>query len=185
MCLISQETLTAQPNSIHRAVTTLEQHGRLLGVVTQNIDGLHQKAGTQSVVELHGNGDESYCVDCGTTYATREVFEWMGSQQTAPQCPACDGRLRPRVVLFGDPLPTNPWLKAVEWAQKCDACLVLGSGLEVYPAADIPVIAHRNGAQLWIFTKSSTPVDHLAHKRSHAPLEADFVNWIQSISEEV
>ena len=173
------------PNpSIHQAVTTLERHGRLIGVVTQNIDGLHQKAGTQSVVELHGNGDESYCLDCGATYATRHVFDWIHTQQSAPHCPICNGRIRPRVVLFGDPLPSNPWLKAVEWAKECDVCMVLGSGLEVYPAADVPVIAHKNGAQLWIFTKSSTHVDHLAYQRSHAPLEDGFVNSIQLIFQE-
>ncbi len=179
MAAIGRMTLNAQPNSIHRAVRLLQEHDRILGIVTQNIEGLHQKAGSRDVVELHGNGNMSFCLDCSAEIPTGAIIKDITNGVNAPLCPNCDGRVRPRVVLFGDALPMDDWHQAESWARSCDSCLVRGSGLEVLPAADLPVIAHSHGARIWILTKSPTPLDHLADLRHHQPLEKDFVSGIK------
>ncbi|ABL87969.1 Silent information regulator protein Sir2 [Pyrobaculum islandicum DSM 4184] len=131
----------AKPNPGHLALAELENLGVIKAIITQNVDGLHQRAGSKNVVELHGSLWRARCVKCGLTYRLERPVE-----EILPRCPNCGGLLRPDVVWFGEPLPQDVWNKAVELAHKSDVVLVIGTSGVVYPAAYIPHIAKRNGA---------------------------------------
>jgi NAD-dependent deacetylase len=133
----------AGPNPGHRAVAELEAIGVVKAVITQNVDGLHQKAGSRNVVELHGSLWRARCVECGAVYRLDKPVE-----ETPPRCPKCGGLLRPDVVWFGEPLPRDAWERAVELASRSDVVLVVGTSGVVYPAAYIPRIAKDHGAVL-------------------------------------
>lgn len=163
------------PNPSHDAVTALQTRGRLLGVVTQNVDGLHQAAGTHAVAELHGSLDPCRCQSCGAETSWGDAVELLLGGAEVPPCGLCGGPLKPDVVGFGDSLPEAEMARAREWAATCDLCLVLGSSLEVYPAAGIPVEARESGSKLAIVTLSGTPLDAMAHVRLYAPLLEAFV----------
>ncbi len=172
-----------EPNPIHEAVVTLERMGKVVAVVTQNVDGLHLAAGTSParLVELHGNLDWCYCTDCGARYPSGQIYP----RTPPPECDACGGPVRPDAVLFGDPLPQKAVERAWTAARTCDLCIVLGSSLEVHPAAQIPVVARRSGAEVAILTISDTPLDHLAAHRSRAPLLESFVPAVDALQARV
>lgn len=133
---------TVQPNAGHRAVAELEKLVPHVSVVTQNIDNLHQRAGSTVVHELHGNIERTYCVTCGTPHH-------MGSATSSPEvprCAACGGLVRPDVVWFGERLPEDVWDAAVRAARGADVCISVGTSGVVYPAASIPAIARTGGA---------------------------------------
>lgn len=156
----------AEPNTGHRALAALEAHGLLRAVVTQNVDGLHQAAGSRDVLELHGSLTRARCLECDAIVAMEEAL----SRRHDELAPACDcGRpLKPDIVLFGEPL--GPALQqAQELALESDLVLALGSSLQVRPAADLPKLTRRRG-RLAIVTASRTPLDHKAQLRSSAPL---------------
>jgi NAD-dependent deacetylase len=150
-----------KPNSAHLALAEIEAAGNLKTVITQNIDGLHQEAGSASVVELHGTTRIIYCLDCSRRYSMDEVFARL-EVENPPHCPACSGKLRPAVVFFGEALDPQILSRAFEEAKKCDFLLAVGSSLVVNPAAEIPLRAKQKGATLAIINKERTPLDDMA-----------------------
>jgi NAD-dependent deacetylase len=151
----------AQPNAGHRALAELETLGKLRAVITQNIDELHQQSGSTHVIELHGTTRRYYCLKCSQRFDFDTVFE-MSGKDIPPPCPECKGMIRPDVIMFGEPLKTDVLRSAFEAAEACDFVLAVGSSLVVYPAADIPARAKRQGAKLAIINKDETPMDPVA-----------------------
>jgi NAD-dependent deacetylase len=152
----------AQPNPAHRALVDLEQRGHLRAVVTQNTDGLHQKAGSGEVIELHGSSHGVVCLDCEARFP-RDQIDRLNREHCPPSCPSCGGHfLKPTVVLFGEALPGAALREAQMLAMTADVVLIVGSSLQVYPAAGIPRLARQHGAQLCIVNAESTPFDDVA-----------------------
>jgi NAD-dependent deacetylase len=157
------ELRDAQPNRGHVALARLQAAGRLSTIVTQNIDGLHQKAGSDPdrTLELHGSAHHVRCLDCGATWPA-EVVQARLIEEPLPLCNACGGMLRAATVLFGQALPQGPLQRAFAIARTCDLMLVVGSSIVVQPAARIPEIAVASGASLAIVNNEATPLDSLA-----------------------
>ena len=152
----------AEPNPAHRALVDLERRGHLQAVVTQNTDGLHQKAGSGQVIELHGSSHEVVCLDCERRFPRAEI-DRLNREHCPPLCPACGGRfLKPTVVLFGESLPTEALQEAQSLAMTAHVVLIVGSSLQVYPAAGIPRLALAHGAELGIVNAEPTPFDDRA-----------------------
>lgn len=151
----------ARPNPAHLALAGLESRGRLKAVITQNIDGLHQLAGSGNVLELHGNTRRFSCLSCGNSLTLEEVYHLL-HRELPPVCPQCQGTLKPDVVFFGESLPVAVLNRARDASRECDLFLVVGSSLVVQPAASLPVMAKDNGAWLVIVNKDQTPLDHMA-----------------------
>ena len=152
----------AQPNAAHRAVVDLERRGNLRAVITQNTDGLHQTAGSRRVIELHGSSHSVVCLDCEQRFPRADV-DRMNREHCPPSCPSCGGGyLKPTVVMFGEALPTDALQEAQSLAMAADVVLIVGSSLQVYPAAGIPRLAREYGAQLCIINAEPTPFDALA-----------------------
>lgn len=152
----------AEPNPAHRALAELEGRGHLRAVVTQNTDGLHQKAGSGRVIELHGSSQAVICLDCRARFPRADI-DALNRERCPPNCPACGGRfLKPTVVLFGEALPEAELRSAQFLAMAADVVLVVGSSLQVYPAAGIPRLARAHGADLIIVNAEPTPFDEVA-----------------------
>ncbi|WMI72240.1 NAD-dependent deacylase [Aminobacterium sp. MB27-C1] len=145
----------AAPNAAHHILAEWEKHNLVKGVITQNVDGFHQEAGSMNVIELHGSLRNVQCRRCMQVFSSDLLLE----QET---CPMCDGDLRPGVVLFGELLPEGPMEEARKLSTTCDLFIVLGSSLNVSPANLFPVDAYRNGAQLVIINKETTQFDSVA-----------------------
>lgn len=137
----------AAPNPAHEAIARLEASGIVTHVITQNIDGLHQRAGNTRVIELHGSDRTISCLDGGHTFERADVEHL--ADRPVPSCPRCAGVLKPDVVLFGEQLPQEPFRRAEHALRHCGVLLVVGTSAEVYPAARLPAMARRNGAQVW------------------------------------
>ena len=150
----------AKPNAGHYALVKLEKLGKLYRVITQNIDGLHQVAGSSDVIELHGNTRKINCLSCGKTYTMDETYKLL-QKELPPKC-SCGGDLKPGTILFGEPLPRVALDMAMLASKNCDLFLVLGSSLVVHPAASMPRIAKKNGAVLVIVNIDPTPLDEMA-----------------------
>lgn len=163
---------TARPNEGHRAIVDLDKSGRLKGVITQNIDGLHQMAGLADgkLLEMHGTNREIICLNCGDVSGWEIVFARLKQGDNVPLCVKCHGLLKPRTISFGQNLNPNLLDEAFRWAGESDLFLAVGSTLVVEPAASLPRIAKRNGARLVIVTLSETPLDHLADLKIEAAL---------------
>lgn len=159
--------LARLPNAGHRSLVRFEQAGKLLAVVTQNIDGLHQKAGAgpDRVIELHGSSHHLRCMQCGTIYDGADIQKRLEAEEADPRCTVCGGPLRSSTILFGEALPPA----ALELAQRvtlaADLMLVVGSSLVVNPAARLPAIAQKRGARLIIINRTPTPLDSVADIR--------------------
>ncbi len=151
----------AKPNRAHFALAELESMGKLKSVITQNIDGLHQEAGSSRVIELHGNTRVMVCTDCFHEYSIDEAYVFL-EKEIPPLCPDCRGILRPDVIFFGETLKPQVLDDAYREAGSCDFLIVVGSSLVVTPAADIPVMAKRGGAKLAILNIDPTPLDDIA-----------------------
>lgn len=151
----------APPNPGHRALAQMEHAGRLIGLITQNIDGLHQEGGSDRVIELHGNTRNIDCLSCGARYSMDEVRAQIETE-LPPPCRACGGMLKPKVVFFGESLPEQALADAALITAQCDLLLAIGSSLVVYPAAAFPERAKMHGAKLIIINKTPTPYDALA-----------------------
>ncbi|MDQ3444060.1 MAG: NAD-dependent deacylase [Chloroflexota bacterium] len=164
------EMFARVPNAGHEAIAEFEATGRLLTVITQNIDGLHQKAGNSAdrVIELHGSTHVIRCTQCGQTYSGTEIQQRLDQDELDPRCPVCGGVLRTGTVLFGESLPERALRTAHAVAQATDLMVVVGSSLVVNPAARLPVIAKDSGARLVIINQSGTPIDDLADVRIQA-----------------
>jgi len=164
---LSHRRIGADPNPAHLALVELERAGRLRAVITQNTDGLHQKAGSAEVIELHGSSANVICLDCEARYPRADI-DALNRQHCPPSCPACGGRyLKPNVVLFGEPLPVAAFARAQALAAQADMMLVVGSSLQVYPAAGIPRLARDSGAELLIINAEPTPFDGWARVVLH------------------
>jgi NAD-dependent deacetylase len=133
--------LRAKPNPAHLALAELEEIGILSSVITQNIDGLHQRAGSNKVIELHGSGDRLICCECGKTFPVSDGI----LSTIPPRCP-CGGILRPDVVFFGEPLSEEAFSSALAEVNSCRLLLVIGTSAVIYPAASLPLIARERGA---------------------------------------
>ena len=159
---LARDVLKARPNPAHLALTQLEQMGKVSAIITQNIDGLHQKAESERVLEIHGHLRTIGCLDCGYRASSDPHLRKFIDAGDMPICPQCGSVMKPDVVLFGEPLPHDVVVAAQEAALHCDLMLVVGSSLEVMPAADLPALAVRSGSKLIIATLGLTPLDHLA-----------------------
>lgn len=154
-----REMRQAEPNPAHRSIADLERGGHLVAVVTQNTDGLHQRAGSRDVLELHGNARFVRCLDCGAVEPRPQVQARL-QRELPPRCLLCRrARLKPTVVLFGEPMPRDVLRRSFEMAEDCDAMLCVGSTLVVHPAADIPWRALRHGAPVIVCNDEPTPLD--------------------------
>jgi len=154
--------LEASPNPAHLALAELEELGRMAAVITQNIDGLHQRAGSRRVLELHGHLREAVCMECHQVLPAEGPIRELLERRRAPCCPKCGGVLKPAAVLFGELLPQEILRQAQADSESCEVMLVAGSSLEVAPASDLPVLARRAGARLIIVNYQSTSLDSLA-----------------------
>ncbi|MFT4946887.1 MAG: NAD-dependent deacetylase [Natronomonas sp.] len=150
-----------EPNEAHQALAALEAAGHLETVITQNVDGLHEAAGS-SVVAIHGNGQRVACEDCGRTEPLDAARQQIDGGRLPPECSTCGGVLKPDTVLFGEQLPRIPLQRAKQQARDADVLLTAGSSLTVEPAASLPRIANRTGATLVIVNLEETPVSDSA-----------------------
>lgn len=160
----------AQPNAAHRVLARWEDQGRLAGIITQNIDGLHQRAGSRTVWELHGSALQVACLNCDFREDADPWVRKFQAENQVSDCPRCGGLLKHATVSFGQELPEAILEASLELARSCDLFLALGSSLVVYPAAGLPELAHRSGAKLVIINRDATPLDRLADAVIHAPL---------------
>ncbi|WP_035293448.1 NAD-dependent protein deacylase [Clostridium sp. KNHs214] len=147
----------ARPNLAHKALAKLEEMGKLKTVITQNIDGLHQMAGSKNVLELHGSINRNYCMDCGAFYDLEYILK---SGETIPTCEKCGGIVKPDVVLYEEGLDMDVIQKSVEYIAEADVLIVGGTSLVVYPAAGL--IQYFKGTKLILINKKSTPYDKKA-----------------------
>lgn len=160
----------ARPNVVHEALARLEDGGRLLGVVTQNIDGLHQLGGCRKVVELHGTNRRVACLRCEREEEMALVQQTLAKDEV-PRCAHCGGWLKAATISFGQALRPEVLREAFALAASCDLLLALGSSLVVYPAAALPEAATSAGAKLILVNRDDTPFDRIAHVRIHGALE--------------
>jgi NAD-dependent deacetylase len=152
----------AEPNAGHRALAELERKGRLHGLVTQNIDGLHQRAGSQDVIELHGNALIVACLGCGKEWPRAEVHRWLTELGVDdPRCDDCEGILKPKTISFGQAMPEDATRRAFALAAECDLLLAIGTSLAVFPAAALVPVAKESGARVVIVNRGPTELDHL------------------------
>jgi NAD-dependent deacetylase len=154
----------AEPNAAHLAIAELELLGRLDCVITQNIDGLHHKAGNseEKILELHGTALYVSCLSCKKRYDRDEIQERIRKGNKAPRCDTCQGLLKPATISFGQSMPEREMQESYKRSAACDLFMVIGSSLVVQPAASMPVVAKRGGAKLVIVNRDETPLDDLA-----------------------
>lgn len=150
----------AQPNKAHIALAKLEQEGKLTGIVTQNIDGLHQKAGSRNVYELHGSVLRNRCMDCGKSYDLDYIMNEENCENNVPRCESCGGIVKPEVVLYEEPLDNDVMVGAVNAISQADTLIVGGTSLVVYPAAGL--INYFRGKDIILINKSETGYDNQA-----------------------
>jgi len=162
-------SLKYQPNTTHKKLAELEKEGKLKAIITQNIDGLHQKAGSKNVLELHGSVMHNYCMKCGKEYSAEYVFNSVG----VPKC-KCGGIIKPDVVLYEESLNEETLEKAVEAIEEADVFIVGGTSLTVYPAAGL--IRFYKGNKLVLINKDETPYDGRANLVIHEGLGKVFEN---------
>ena len=159
---LAELILTAKPNPAHCALAELESKGKIQALITQNIDDLHQRAGSKRVLEVHGHLREATCIRCYHRVPARPMIEQFLADGQVPRCPECASVLKPNVILFGEMLPVGVMHEAQAESKICDVMLIAGSSLEVAPAADLPLVSKKHGAQLIIINKSQTPADRCA-----------------------
>lgn len=156
--------ILATPNPAHNALARLEEENHLRAVITQNIDALHQKAGSKEVIEVHGTYQTLTCLGCYRQIpATDQLFTEFLEQEKDPHCPYCGNLLKPDIILYEEQLPAQAWKSALGEINNCDLLLVLGSSLTVTPVSDLPLSALGNGAKLIIVNRTNTHLDHLAN----------------------
>jgi NAD-dependent deacetylase len=161
----------SQPNNAHRALAELERMGKLRGIITQNVDNLHQRAGSspERVIEIHGTAFKVKCLQCEACYDREDIEKRLDEGEAVPRCDACNGLLKPATISFGQAMPEREMLAAFELARASDLFIVLGSSLVVYPAANLPAAAVAAGAILAIINLTATPYDGRADVVIHAP----------------
>jgi len=166
-----------RPNAAHEAIAELERRGLIRGVITQNIDRLHRKAGSQRIVEVHGSIESSVCPACGAHEGIDRVLEKLQAGISTPRCDACETPLKPDVVLFGEFLPEQAMSDAYALAREADLMLAIGSSLEVYPVASLPGVTLEAGGRLALITQGPTPYDSAADVK----LSGDVVDELDAV----
>lgn len=156
---------TAEPNAAHLALAELERLGYMGHVITQNIDDLHQRAGTLKISEIHGNRYKARCIACNDRRRSDEV----DMDQMPPLCPRCGGLVKTDTVMFGEPIPGDVLEECYRQVDHCDAMFLIGTSAVVYPAADFPIKALRQGAKLVEINPEQTPLSHLCDVVFRAP----------------
>ncbi len=151
---MEREILKAKPNKGHFALAELEKMGKLRAIITQNVDGLHHVAGSQKVIEFHGNLQTVSCMDCGYQVPSSEVC----LDSLPPSCEQCNGPVKPDAVFFGEAIPPDALTRSHQESSTCDLMLVIGTSAMVYPAASMPEIAHDAGARVVEINPSETPL---------------------------
>ena len=162
-----------EPNEAHFALVELERRGLVRAVITQNVDRLHRKAGSERVIEVHGSIEYSVCLDC----RGEQSLEWVLAREGAPECPACVAPLKPDVVLFGELLPEQAMSEAQALALEADLMLCVGSSLEVYPVAGLPAMTRGGGGRIALVTQGPTPYDEDAEVK----LDGDVVEELRAV----
>ncbi len=165
-----QDFAGAQPNDGHRAIARLQERGKIQAVITQNIDGLHQMAGSKRVIELHGTARIIACIACGKEWAPPEVHAWIEAGNDAPDCDDCGAPLKSRTISFGQSMPVEAMQEAAGLSKAADVYLAIGSSLVVEPAASLPRLARQHGATLVIINRDETPLDAIADLVIHEPI---------------
>lgn len=171
----------ALPNSAHESLAQLEQAGYLKAVITQNIDGLHQKAGSKRVIELHGSMNQLRCMVCQSSYPAEVYYQQLISAGEFPYCANCHSLLKPDITLFEEMLPNDAWCSAVDHSENAALFFVIGSSLEVTPASSLPITALQSGAKLIINTLSSTYLD----QRADLVIPCDVTEVVPAITQKV
>jgi NAD-dependent deacetylase len=178
---LALEMYAAQPNEAHLGIAKLQAAGYVHTVITQNIDGLHQRAGSTNVLEVHGSMQTLTCIRCFQSVDNQDIIESYLEAGKIPYCPGCGNILKPDVILFGEQLPARTWLKAQESARQCDLMIVAGSSLEVLPVAGLPMRAIEKGAHLILINKSQTYID----VRADVTFTEDVIDIVPRIVNEV
>ncbi len=178
---LASQIFNALPNPAHHAIAELEQKGRLQAVITQNIDMLHQKAGSRRVIEMHGTLRTLSCTQCYRQQGYEDYLPAFIKKGEIPHCPHCGAILKPDVILFGEQLPQKAWHEAQREARACDLMIVVGSSLEVLPVAGLPMQAIDRGAHLIIINNSDTYLS----VRADVVLPEDVAVVLPAISERV
>lgn len=157
----------AKPNKGHKALTKLQKIGKLSGILTQNIDGLHRKAHTKNIVELHGTVNEAICMRCKEVYPITNMINQVLKGLYSPSCEVCGGLLKPNAIFFGEPLHSETLIRADNMIETCDLLIILGSSLLIYPVAFYPRKALAAGAKLAIINIQKTDLDNSAEVVIH------------------
>ncbi len=178
---LAKQIFYAQPNSAHRALFELQEMGIVESIVTQNIDALHQKAGSKNVIEMHGTMRTLTCTQCYYQADAEPYINAFVEKNQIPHCPKCGAILKPDVILFGEQLPQAAWFNAQRAARQCDLMLVAGSSLEVLPVAGLPMQALDRGAHLVIVNNTPTYLN----VRADAVILEDVAEIIPAITESV
>jgi NAD-dependent deacetylase len=178
---LASQIYNAQPNKAHFALAELEKAGLIHSIITQNIDMLHQKAGSRTVVEMHGTMQTLTCTECYHKVQSALYLDIFVENGKIPRCPQCGNTLKPDVILFGEQLPQVAWFKAQREARHCDLMLIIGSSLEVLPVAGLPMQALDRGAHLIIVNNVPTYLD----VRADVVLTEDAAVVIPAIVEKV
>ncbi|RLC85847.1 MAG: RNA polymerase subunit sigma [Chloroflexi bacterium] len=160
--------LAAEPNPGHLALAELEAGGWLKAIITQNIDNLHQQAGSREVLELHGHLREATCISCYHVMPTGELLDDFLASGEVPRCPVCGGVMKPNVVLFGEQLPIQVVNEVMEHVRRADLMLVAGSSLEVIPASRLPLLVSEHAGRLIVINLTPTYIDEVAEVVIHA-----------------
>jgi len=176
---LAEKIVQSKPNPAHLAVAQMEQKGLIKAVITQNIDHLHQDAGSDRVMELHGSMQTCSCASCHLHYQSSPYLQQLILHNKIPVCPSCGAILKPDIVLFEELLPMETWEEANQLSRNCDLMIVAGSSLEVIPAASIPMTAVRTGARLVILNRTATHLDDQASIRN----QGDLVDVLPLIAE--
>jgi NAD-dependent deacetylase len=178
---LATQIYNAQPNPAHLSMVDLEKAGHIHSIITQNIDMLHQKAGSQTVIEMHGTMQTLTCTQCYHQVQAALHLDKFVETGEIPCCPKCDNILKPDVILFGEQLPQAAWFKAQREARQCDLMLVVGSSLEVLPVAGLPMQALDRGAHLIIVNNAQTYLN----VRADVAILEDVAVIIPAIAEKV
>jgi NAD-dependent deacetylase len=162
----------ARPNLGHHFVNSLNVKEKLIGLITQNVDGLHSEAGLpdEKIVELHGSNRKVVCLSCTKEFDPDEIIKTLTGDFSSPRCDSCGGILKSATVSFGQAMPQEAMRKAEEWTELAEVFIVMGSSLQVQPAASFPVFAKRNGALLAIINREAGPLDEIADFIHHGAI---------------
>ena len=178
-----QKILSTEPNPAHYALADLEARGYLQTVITQNADMLHQRAGTQHVLEVHGTLEKATCVHCYEVVPARELLDQFLIDSQVPRCKQCGGVMKPNIILVGEQLPARIMLAARKAARDCDVMIVAGTSLPGGPASRLPEIANQSGARLIIVNRTPTLLDPVAEVVLHTDVAIALPALVQAVDQ--